>query len=235
MLQPGRGKTKTGRLWTYVKDDRPAGGTDQPAVWFAYSPDRKGEHPAAHLKDFSGVLQADAYAGFDALYANDRKPGVIIEAACWAHARRKFYDIYMANKSPIAADALERIRKLYDVEREVRGQLPSVRKEYRQRLAGPKLKDLHHWLSNTLVTLSKKSELANAIRYSLTHWVALTRYCDNGIIEIDNNAAERALRGVSLGRNYARFAIMYTLPLQFRRFAFCPLALPVFTAGLNFT
>ena len=175
-------------------------GRDPAAGWFAYSPDRKGEHTAVHLKGFSGILQADAYAGFDALYANDRKPGIIVEAACWAHARRKFYDIYVANKSPIAADALERIGQLYDIERRVRGQSPSVRKEQRQRLAVPVLKDLHHWLSNTLATLSKKSELANVIRYSLTHWVALNRYVDNGIIEIDNNAAERALRGVSLGR-----------------------------------
>ena len=112
VLQPGRGKTKTGRLWTYVKDDRPAGSTDPPAVWFAYSPDRKGEHPATHLKDFSGVLQAGAYAGFDALYVANRKPGVIIEAACWAHARRKFYEIYAANHSPIAANALARIGQL---------------------------------------------------------------------------------------------------------------------------
>ena len=200
VLQPGRGKTKTGRLWTYVKDDRPAGGTDPPAVWFAYSPDRKGEHPATHLKGFSGILQADAYAGFDALYREDRKPGVIIEAACWAHARRKFYDIYAANHSPIAADALARIGQLYDIEREVRGQSPGMRKAQRQQLAVLKLKDLHDWLSNTLATVSKKSDLANAIRYSLTHWVALTRYVDNGIIEIDNNAAERALRAVSLGR-----------------------------------
>ena len=200
VLQPGRGKTKTGRLWTYVKDDRPAGGADPPAVWFAYSPDRKGEHPIKHLQQFTGVLQADAYAGFDALYVINRKPGVIFEAACWAHARRKFYDIYVANHSPIASDALAQIGKLYDIEREVRGESPSARKAQRQQLAVPKLKDLHDWLSNTLATLSKKSELANAIRYSLTHWVALTRYVDNGIIEIDNNAAERALRAVSLGR-----------------------------------
>ena len=200
VLQPGRGKTKTGRLWTYVKDDRPAGSTDPPAVWFAYSPDRKGEHPATHLKDFSGVLQADAYAGFDALYVANRKPGVIIEAACWAHARRKFYAIYAANHSPIAANALARIGQLYDIERDVRGQSPSARKEYRQCHAAPKLNNLQDWLSTTLATLSKKSDLANAIRYSLTHWVALTRYVDNGIIEIDNNAAERALRTVSLGR-----------------------------------
>ena len=200
VLQPGRGKTKTGRLWTYVKDDRPAGGVDPPAVWFAYSPDRKGEHPIKHLQRFTGVLQADAYAGFDALYVKDRQPGVIIEAACWAHARRKFNDIYVANNSPIAADALARIGQLYDIERDIRGQSPDVRKDQRQQLAVPKLKDLHDWLINTLATLSKKSELANAIRYSLTLWVALTRYVDNGIIEIDNNAAERALRAVSLGR-----------------------------------
>ncbi len=206
VLQPGRGKTKTGRLWTYVKDDRPAGGTDPPAVWFAYSPDRKGEHPIKHLQQFTGVLQADAYAGFDALYVTNRKPGVILEAACWAHARRKFYDIYVANHSPtgwpraIAAEALARIGQLYDIEREIRGKLPSVRKAQRQRLAVPVLTDLHEWISNTLAALSKKSDLANAIRYSLTHWVALTRYVDNGIIEIDNNAAERALRAVSLGR-----------------------------------
>ena len=206
VLQPGRGKTKTGRLWTYVKDDRPAGGADPPAVWFAYSPDRKGEHPATHLKDFSGVLQADAYAGFDALYVTNRQPGVILEAACWAHARRKFYDIYIANKSPtgwpgaIAADALARMGQLYDIERDVRGQLPNVRKAQRQQRADPLLKNMHHWLNTTLATVSKKSDLANAIRYSLTHWVALTRYVDNGIIEIDNNAAERALRAISLGR-----------------------------------
>ena len=206
VLQPGRGKTKTGRLWTYVKDDRPAGGADPPAVWFAYSPDRKGEHPATHLKDFSGVLQADAYAGFDALYVTNRQPGVILEAACWAHARRKFYDIYVANKSPtgwpgaIAADALARMGQLYDIERDVRGQLPNVRKAQRQQRADPLLKNMHHWLNTTLATVSKKSDLANAIRYSLTHWVALTRYVDNGIIEIDNNAAERALRAISLGR-----------------------------------
>ena len=158
VLQPGRGKTKTGRLWAYVRDDRPCGSTDPPAVWFAYSPDRKGEHPAAHLKHFSGVLQADAYAGFDALYSNNHKPGVIIEAACWAHARRKLYDIYAANQSPIAADALARIGRLYDIERDVRGQSPGARQAHRQRYAVPVLHDLHSWLSKTLSTLSKKSE-----------------------------------------------------------------------------
>ena len=125
---------------------------------------------------------------------------MIIEAACWAHARRKCYDIYAANHSPIAADAFARIGQLYDIEREVRGQLANARKAQRQQRADPLLKDMHHWISNTLAMLSRKSELASAIRYSLTHWVALTRYLDNGIIEIDNNAAERALRTVSLGR-----------------------------------
>ena len=109
VLQPGRGKTKTGRLWTYVRDDRPCGSTDPPAVWFQYTPDRKGEHPLKHWQRFSGVLQADAYAGFERLYESERKPGLIVEAACWAHARRKLYDIYVANHTPIAAEALARI------------------------------------------------------------------------------------------------------------------------------
>ena len=132
VLEPGRGKTKTGRLWTYVRDDRPAGSTDPPAVWFAYSPDRKGEHPVRHLQPFSGVLQADAYAGFGPLYAADRTLGVILEAACWAHARRKFYDIHVANASPIAAEALARIGKLYEIESNIRGQSPEVRQVQRQ-------------------------------------------------------------------------------------------------------
>lgn len=206
VLEPGRGKTKTGRLWTYVRDDRAAGSTDPPAVWFAYSPDRKGEHPVKHLREFSGVLQADAYAGFEPLYVGERQPGRILEAACWAHARRKFYDIFVANKSPIAADALGRIGKLYEIEADVRGQSSTMRHEQRALRASPLLQALHAWLSATLTTVSKKSELANAIRYSLTRWPALTRYCENGAIEIDNNIAERALRGCALGRKNWLFA-----------------------------
>ena len=212
VLEPGRGKTKTGRLWTYVRDDRPAGSTDPPAVWFAYSPDRKGEHPVRHLQPFSGVLQADAYAGFEQLYAADRTLGVILEAACWAHARRKFYDIHVANASPIAAEALARIGKLYEIESNLRGQRgglgpsPEVRQTQRQLQAQPLLNALHDWLSATLTTVSKKSELAKAIGYALTRWTALTRYCGNGLIEIDNNAAERSLRALALGRKNWLFA-----------------------------
>ena len=199
VLAPGTGKTKSGRLWTYVRDERPFGGSAEPAVLFRYSPDRKGEHPAAHLRSFSGVLHADGYAGFEQLY----RPGQISEAACWAHVRRKFFDIHSANSSAIAAEALERIGALYAVEAEIRGRAPDERCAQRQARAGPLLDQLHEWLSATHVKLSKKSELAGAIRYALTRWSSLTRYRDDGRIEIDNNAAERALRPVALGRkNY---------------------------------
>jgi hypothetical protein len=199
VLEPGRGKTKTGRLWTYVRDDRPAASTDPPAVLFRYSPDRRGERPGEHLKDFTGILQADAYAGFGHLYANGR----IREAACWAHARRGFYDIHQANQSPIAAEALDRIGALYVIEQEIRGRAPDERAAARQARAGPLLEAMREWLRHTLTRVSKKSELAKAIGYVLTRWTALTRYVTDGRIEIDNNAAERALRAVALGRkNY---------------------------------
>ena len=202
VLEPGRGVTKTGRLWTYVRDDRPAGSTDAAAVWFQYSPDRKGERPAAHLKNFAGILQADGYAGFDQLYAR----GDIVEAACWAHVRRKFYDIHAANDSPIAAEALTRIGALYAIEAELRGRSPEYRQATRQARAGPLLDDLQQWLQSTLTMVSKKSDLAVAIRYALARWTALTRYRDDGGIEIDNNAAERSLRAVALGRKNYLFA-----------------------------
>jgi transposase len=199
VLAPGTGKAKSGRLWTYVRDEQPWGGGGHPAVLFRYSPDRKGEHPLAHLRSFSGVLHADGYAGFDQLY----RPGKIAEAACWAHVRRKFYDIHEANGSPIAAQALERIAALYALEANIRGRASDERCAQRQARAGPLLDQLHEWLSATLAKLSKKSELAAAIRYALTRWSALTRYRDDGRVEIDNNAAERALRAVALGRkNY---------------------------------
>ena len=199
VLEPGRGSTKTGRLWTYVRDDRPAGSEALAAVWFQYSPDRKGERPQAHLKPFRGVLQADGYAGFDRLYED----GKIVEAACWAHVRRKFYDIHEANKSPIAAEALGRIGELYGIEAEIRGKPPDERRDVRQARAGPLLDELQGWLSTTLTKLSGKSELTLAIRYALSRWPALLRYRDDGRLEIDNNAAERSLRAVALGRkNY---------------------------------
>ncbi len=199
VLAPGNGKTKTGRLWTYVRDDRPAGDNTPPAVWFAYSPDRKGIHPQSHLAQFKGVLQADAYAGFNALYEN----GDIHEAACWAHARRKFHDLHAARPSPLTTEALRRIAELYLIEAEIRGKPPDQRKSVRQTEACPLLDDLERWLRTSLEKLSRKSDTAAAILYALNLWPALTRYCDNGAIEIDNSAAERALRGIAIGRrNY---------------------------------
>jgi transposase len=199
VLDPGRGKTKTGRLWTYVRDDRPAGSADPPAVLFRYSPDRRGERPRTHLTGFSGILQADAYAGFGHLYQD----GKIVEAACWAHARRAFYDFHQATQSPIAAEAIARIAVLYQIESEIRGRPPSERARVRQARAEPLLESLRQWLRETLSRVSKKSELAKAIGYVLTRWTALTRYVSDGGIEIDNNAAERSLRAVALGRkNY---------------------------------
>jgi transposase len=199
VLDPGRGKTKTGRLWTYVRDDRPAGSQEAPAVLFRYSPDRRGERPRNHLAHFTGILQADAYSGFGHLYEG----GKIREAACWAHARRGFYDIHQATQSPVAAEALERIGAIYAIESEIRGRPPDERAAVRQARAGPLLESLRNWLRQMLEKLSKKSELAKAIGYVLTRWSALTRYRDDGTIEIDNNAAERALRVVALGRkNY---------------------------------
>ena len=200
VLAPGQGKTRTGRLWAYVRDDRPAGSTAPPAAWFEYSPDRKGEHPRRHLTRFAGILQADAYGGWTGLYDTGR----VTEAACWAHARRPWWDLYLSTgraEDSIAAQALRRIRELYRIEAEIRGQPPQLRREQRQARAGPLLQELHVWLSGILARVSTKSELANAARYSLARWKALTRYVDDGRIEIDNNAAERALRGVALGRN----------------------------------
>ncbi len=202
VLAPGNGRTKTGRLWTYVRDDRPSGDTAPPAVWFAYSPDRKGEHPRTHLKNFKGALQADAYAGFHHLY--DR--GDIYEVACWAHTRRKFHDLHAVQPSPVTTEAIARIGTLYAIEEQVRGKPAALRREARQTRAKPLAEDLRRWMEATLHTLSKKSETAGAIRYALTHWRALLRYLDDGRLEIDNNAAERALRCVAMGRKNYLFA-----------------------------
>lgn len=202
VLSPGRGRTKIGRLWTYVRDDRPAGIDTAPAVWFAYSVDRKGEHPRQHLKNFRGVLQADAYAGFGHLYGT----GNVQEAACMAHARRKFHDIHEVHPSPITTEALHRIGALYGIEREIRGQTVDRRREVRQTRAKPLLDQFHRWLEQKLATLSAKSDTAAAIRYALSRWRALTRYVDDGLIEIDNSSAERALRAVALGRRNYLFA-----------------------------
>jgi transposase len=202
VLAPGNGKTKTGRLWTYVRDDRPAGDQTPPAVWFAYTPDRKGEHPQAHLSKFQGTLQADAYAGFNQLYENGR----IQQAACWAHVRRKFYDLEQMHASPAAREALQRIGALYSIEEEIRGKPPDERREVRQAQARPLLDSLRQWFEMTLSKLSRKSETTVAIRYALSRWDALMRYIEDGHIEIDNNAPERSLRGVALGRKNYLFA-----------------------------
>lgn len=202
VLAPGNGKTKTGRLWTYVRDDRPAGDLTPPAVWFAYSPDRKGIHPQTHLAKFEGVLQADAYAGFNALYEG----GVIDEAACWAHARRKFHDLHVARPSPLTTEALRRIAELYLIEAGIRGKPPDERRSVRQARARLLLDDLEQWLRAALEKLSRKSDTSAAILYALNLWPALLRYCDNGVIEIDNSAAERALRGIAIGRRNYLFA-----------------------------
>ncbi|UXJ19925.1 IS66-like element ISEc8 family transposase [Escherichia coli] len=196
VLLPGNKKTKTGRLWAYVRDDRNAGSALAPAVWFAYSPDRKGIHPQTHLACFSGVLQADAYAGFNELYRN----GGITEAACWAHARRKIHDVHVRIPSALTEEALEQIGQLYAIEADIRGMPAEQRLAERQRKTKPLLKSLESWLREKMKTLSRHSELAKAFAYALNQWPALTYYANDGWVEIDNNIAENALRAVSLGR-----------------------------------
>jgi transposase len=202
VLAPGLGKTKTGRLWTYVRDERPHGGSRPPAAAFFYSPDRKGEHPQTHLKGFKGVLHADGYAGFNAIFEKANA----IEAACWAHARRKFFDVHAANGSPIAHEALYRIGALYGIEADIRGKPPDERQRCRERQSLPLLAGLKAWLGATVQKLSGKSDLAAAMRYALNRWDALIRYAHDGRIEIDNNAAERSIRGIALGRKNYLFA-----------------------------
>jgi transposase len=202
VLDPGRGKTKTGRLWVYVRDDRPAGSHDPPAAWYRYTPTREGAHPKAHLKDFNGILQADGFSGFDGLYVDGR----VLEAACWAHARRKFYEIHASTRSPVAQEALTRIQALYAIEEAIRGWPPEDRRRARQAQAKPLLDALRQWMLETKAKVSAKSDLASAINYAMKRWIALTRYCDDGLIEIDNNAAERALRGPVLSRKNFLFA-----------------------------
>jgi hypothetical protein len=201
VLAPGHGKTKTGRLWVYARDDRPAGDGTPPAVLFRYSADRKGERPREHLQAFKGFLQADGYAGYNKLYGNK-----IVEVACWAHVRRKFHDEYVDQGSELAHEALERIGVLYDIEAVIRGQQPAERQAVRQARAGPALEELRQWLDATLTKIPGRSELAGAIRYARSRWDQLCRYRDDGRLEIDNSAAERALRGVALGRKNWLFA-----------------------------
>jgi transposase len=196
-----KGKTRTGRLWTYVRDDRPFGGADPPAAAFFYSADRGGAHAERHLARWAGLMQADAYAGFARLYEAARKPAPIVEAACWAHAQRKLFDLAQFSQAPIAIEAVKRIDALFAIEREINGAAIETRHAVRRERAKPLIDDLHAWLYQQRVRLSAKNELAKAIDYSLKRWAALTRFLDDGRLCLSNNAAERALRCVATARS----------------------------------
>ena len=207
VLAPGNGKTRTGRLWIYLRYERPHAGTAPPAVLYRYTPDRKGERCREHLSAFAGHLHADGYAGFAELYESaEGKPANVTEVACWAHVRRKFFDVHKANGSPIAREALERIGALFEIERTIAGKSAEQRRAVRQGLAKDQLDKLAEWLDQQLKLLSGKSELAGAIRYARSRWDALTAYVDDGRLEVSNNAAENAIRPVTLGRKNWLFA-----------------------------
>src|SRR3954465_13448978 len=199
VLDPGRGRTKTGRLWGYAVDDRPWGGSTPPAVVFLYAEDRKGEHPAAHLAEFEGVLQVDGYSGFKSLLEN-RPPDTIRLAFCWAHCRRGFYEIHQSTGSPLAAEVLRRIGELYAIEAEVRGRPVEERRAVRQERSKPVVNALHGWLTVQLARVSGKSGLAEAIRYALRHWTGLGLFLDDGRLPLEPNSIERAIRPIALGR-----------------------------------
>ena len=214
-----RGGTKTARLWTYVRDDRPFSGTAPPAVVFKFSRDRAGEHPLGHLKGWQGILQADAYAGYNQLYQGNRKPGPVLPALCWSHARRKFFELADVEGnirkgkspediSPIAFEAVKRIDRLFGIEREISGLDAAARVEARQRLSAPLVGDLEAWLRSERARLSKHAKVAKAIDYLLSsaHWPGFTRFLQDGRVCLSNNCAERSLRGVALGRKSWLFA-----------------------------
>jgi len=201
-----KGKTRTGRLWTYVRDDRPFGGPDPPAAVFFYSRDRSGIHPEEHLRTYAGLMQADAYAGFNRLYEQGRKPGSIVEAACWAHARRKYFDLARIMKAPIAVEAIERIDALFAVEREINGASAERRLAVRDERSRPLISELEIWLRQQRAKLSPKSETARAIDYSLKRWPAFARFLDDGRLCMSNNAAEREIRAIAIGRHNWTFA-----------------------------
>ncbi|HEY2756265.1 MAG TPA: IS66 family transposase [Pseudolabrys sp.] len=200
------GKTRIGRLWTYARDDRPFAGADPPAAAYFYSPDRGGVHPEAHLASYAGLMQADAYAGFNRLYEAARKPGPIVEAVCWAHARRKFFDLARLTKAPIALEAVARTDALFAIEREINGKPPSERRRVRQERSRPRVEALEAWLRAQYDRLSPNSQVAKAIAYSLNRWEGLARFLDDGRLCMTNNAAERALRGIAVGRHNWTFA-----------------------------
>ncbi|MGH6951064.1 MAG: IS66 family transposase [Vitreimonas sp.] len=201
-----KGKTRTGRLWAYVRDDRPFAGPDPPAVAYFYSRDRSGEHPQAHLTHYAGLMQADAYAGFNPLYEGARKPAPIVEAACWAHGRRKFYELAEIAKSPIAIEAVQRIDAIFAIEREIKGMTADARRAVRQERAAPLVADLHAWMIGQRARVSSKSPAAKAMDYMLKRWDAFARFLDDGRLCLSNNAAERAVRGIAVGRKNWTFA-----------------------------
>jgi transposase len=205
VLDPGRGRTKTGRLWCYAVDDRPWCGPGHPVAVYAYSADRKGERPAGHLAGFRGVLQVDGYGGFKRL-AGDRADKSVTLAFCWAHARRKFYDFYVSTKSPLAGEVLARIRELYAIEAEVRGHPAEHRRRVRGERSRPIVEALHLWLHEHVERVSATSDLARAIRYAIRHWPGLIVFLDDGRVEMDTNVVERAIRPSVLTRKNALFA-----------------------------
>lgn len=230
-----KGKTDVTRLWVYVRDDAPFGGTDPPAALFHYSRDRRGEHPQAHLASWSGIFQADAYGGYGELYRDGRTPGPIREAGCFAHARRKFFELADVERAarkksrgertgtvyPIALEAVKRLDALFDIERAINGKPAADRLVVRQELCAPLIAELHTWLTDQRARLSRNHDLAKACLYMLRRWNAFTRFLDEGRVCLSNNAAERALRCVPLGRKAwlfcgsdrggQRAAILYTL------------------------
>jgi transposase len=202
VLDPGRGRTKIGQLWAYARDDRPWGGSDPPGVAYVYAPDRKAERPIGHLAGFKGILQVDGYGGYRAL----AERGDVQLAFCWAHVRRRFYELAVAGPAPIASEALERIARLYAVESEIRGRGADERRALRHERSRPIVEDLEPWLRGKLALISQKTKLAEAIRYALSRWDGLTRFLDDGRVEIDSNAVERSIRPIALNRKNALFA-----------------------------
>lgn len=206
VLDPGRGKTKTGYLWAIARDDRPWGGGDPPAVAYQYAPGRGGEHARALLAGFTGTLQVDGYAGYNALADATRPGGAVTLAFCWAHVRRQFYDIAKSGNAPIAAAALDKIGELYGIETDIRGRTADQRRSARMARSKPLVDALKAWLGEQLEKLSKGSALAEAIRYGLNHWQGLSRFLEDGRIEIDSNVVERCIRPIALNRKNALFA-----------------------------
>lgn len=205
VLAPGTGKTATGRLWVYLRDNRRWSPNDKPAALFRYSPDRKGERPREHLKTFAGFLQADAYAGFERLYDPNREEGVIAPVACWAHVRRKLYDVFKSDNTSAAAVAVEKIKELYEIERSIDAEPAEIRRRARK-LSSLKILDFFVWADDILIRASARSPLAEALRYAVKLRPQLLAYTEDGRLEIDNNLAENALRGICVGRKNWLFA-----------------------------